>query len=387
MFTTGSKLFLGATILSIVAAVVVGVCMGGSSAWLGVISLISAAVIFAFLFGINYYVRDCNVSAMSENAATESPAAQRPVQRSMWPAVAAVAVGAIAVGAQSKPIVFKAGVIVLLAAGVEWMVQSWSERASADPAYNDDVRKRMLHPLEFPVLAAAGLGVIIYSFSRIMLWIDKSGGPVVFLIAGALVLVGGFLLAAKPGLKTGVVTGLGAIALLGLVSTGAVMAIDGQRPIEEHPTTETDNSAVCLLAEEGPGTQAEIDHKGSQAVAAKAGVAMTVVLENGQLRAYEQAVDGPQNPVTVSRGNVVNVIFKNRDPEKRRLTVNLGEFEQDVNGTLVKQRPKVCTTLVRGNDGVQFLSFVLPKPSIASSQPYTFTVPGVDTPPIEIKVP
>jgi hypothetical protein len=200
-------------------------------------------------------------------------------------------------------------------------------------------------------------------------------------------LVGGFLLAAKPGLKTGVVTGLGAIALLGLVSTGAVMAIDGQRPIEEHPTTETDNSAVCLLAEEGPGTQAEIDHKGSQAVAAKAGVAMTVVLENGQLRAYEQAVDGPQNPVTVSRGNVVNVIFKNRDPEKRRLTVNLGEFEQDVNGTLVKQRPKVCTTLVRGNDGVQFLSFVLPKPSIASSQPYTFTVPGVDTPPIEIKVP
>jgi hypothetical protein len=387
MFTTGSKLFLGATVLSIVAAVVVGVCMGGSSAWVGVIALISAAVSFAFLFGINYYVRDCNVSAMSENAATESPAAQQPVQRSLWPAIAAVAVGAIAVGAQSKPIVFKAGVIVLLAAGVEWMVQSWSERASADPAYNDDVRKRMLHPLEFPVLAAAGLAVIIYSFSRIMLWIDKSGGPVVFLIAGALVLVGGFLLAAKPGLKTGVVTGLCAIALLGLVSTGAVMAIDGQRTIEEHPTTNTDNSAACLLAEEGPGTQAEIDHKGSQAVAAKAGVAMTVVLENGQLAAYEQAIDGPQNPVTVSRGNVVNVIFKNRDPEKRRLTVNLGEFEQDVNGTLVKQRPKVCTTLVRGTNGVQFLSFVLPKPSIASSQPYTFTVPGVDTTPIEIKVP
>ena len=387
MFTTGSKLFIGATVLSIVAAVVVGVCMGGSSAWLGVIGLVSAAVVFAFLFGINYYVHDCNVSAMSENAATESPAAQRPVQRSMWPAVAAVAVGAIAVGAQSKPIVFKAGVIVLLAAGVEWMVQSWSERASADPAYNDDVRKRMLHPLEFPVLAAAGLGVIIYSFSRIMLWIEKSGGPVVFLIAGALVLVGGFLLAAKPSLKTGVVTGLCAIAVLGLVSTGAVMAIDGQRPIEEHPTTNTDNSAACLLAEEGPGTQAEIDHKGSQAVASKAGVAMTVVLENGQLSAYEQAVDGPQNPVTVSRGNVVNVIFKNRDPEKRRLTVNMGEFEQDINGTLVKQRPKVCTTLVRGNDGIQFLSFVLPKPSIASSQPYTFTVPGVEATPIEIKVP
>ena len=296
MFTTGSKLFLGATVLSIVAAVVVAVCMGGSSAWLGVIGLVSAAASFAFLFGVNYYVRDGNVSAMSENAATESPAAQQPAQRSMWPALAAVALGAIAVGAQSKPIVFKAGVVVLLAAAVEWMVQSWSERASADPRYNADVRKRMLHPIEFPVLAAAGLGVVIYSFSRIMLWIDKSGGPVVFVIAGALVLVGGFLLAAKPGLKKGVVTGVCAIALLGLVSTGAVMAIDGQRTIETHPTTNTDNGAACLLAEEGPGTQSEVDHKGSQTVAAKAGIGITVVLEDGKLTAHELGVDGHPEP-------------------------------------------------------------------------------------------
>jgi hypothetical protein len=39
-----------------------------------------------------------------------------------------------------------------------------------------------------------------------------------------------------------------------------------------------------------------------------------------------------QNPVTVSRGNTVNLIFKNRDPEKRRLTVNMGEFTEDING-------------------------------------------------------
>ena len=117
MLTTGSKLFLGATVLSIVSAFVVAVCLQGSAAWVGVIALISAAVSFAFLFGINYYLRDCNVSAMSENATTESPAAQPPVQRSMWPAIAAVAVGAIAVGAVSKPIVFKAGVLLLLAAG------------------------------------------------------------------------------------------------------------------------------------------------------------------------------------------------------------------------------------------------------------------------------
>ena len=103
---------------------------------------------------------------------------------------------------------------------------------------------------------------------------------------------------------------------------------------------------------------------------------MTVILEDGKLTAYEQALPGPQDPVTISRGNVVNVIFKNRDPEKRRLTVNMGEFEEDINGTIVKQRPKVCTTLVR-EDGSQLLTFRLTKPSIASAEPYSFTVPGV----------
>ncbi|HEY0518966.1 MAG TPA: hypothetical protein VGC84_05685 [Ilumatobacteraceae bacterium] len=387
MFTTGSKLFLGATVLSIVCAVVFGVSKGGPDGWLGVMGLLSAAVAFALMFAINFRIHDGNVSAMSDDAVTTSPAAQPPVERSMWPALTAVAVAAIAVGAISKPIVFKAGVVALLAAAVEWMVHGWSERASADPAYNAGLRKRMLHPIEFPVVAAAGLGAIIYSFSRIMLWVNKSGGPVVFIVAGALVLFGGFLFASRPTLKKGVIAGICTIGVLGLVSTGAVMAIDGQRTIPEHPTTRSDNGAVCDLAEEGPGEQAEIDVKGSQAVASKASVGLTVTLENGQLTAHELGVDRPQDPVTVSRGNVVNMIFKNHDTQKRRLTVNLGEFEQDVNGTIVKQRPKICTTLVRPGAS-QFLSFGFTKPSIASAQPYNFTVPGVEgLKPIEIKVP
>ena len=79
MFTTGSKLFLGATVLSIVAAVVFGVSKGGADGWLGVIGLLSAAVAFFLLFCVNYYTRDGNVSGMSDNATSQSPAAQLPV--------------------------------------------------------------------------------------------------------------------------------------------------------------------------------------------------------------------------------------------------------------------------------------------------------------------
>jgi len=387
MLTTGSKLFLGATVLSLVAAIVYGLSTSGGFGWLGVMGLLTAAVAFAFMFCINYYTHDGNVSAMSEHATAESPAAQPPATRSMWPLIAAVGVAAIALGAVSKPIVFKGGVIVVLAAGLEWMVQGWSDRASADPEYNAGLRKRMLHPVEFPILAAVGLGVVIYSFSRIMLWINKSGGPVVFVLAGGVILFGGFLIALRPTIRGGVIAGVCAIAALGLVATGALMAIDGQRTIAEHPTTQTDNNAVCALAEEGPGEQAEADQKGSQAVSSKASVGLTVTLENGQLDAHQLGVQGNVNPITVSRGNIVNLIFKNKDSEKRRLTVNMGQFTIDVNGTTVKQQPKECTTLVHP-DGSQFLTFTLPKPSIASAEPYSLTVPGVDgLKPIEIKVP
>ena len=387
MFTTGSKLFLGATALSIAAAVVYGNAKVGAEGWLGVLGLLSAAFGFALMFGVNWYTKDGNVSAMSENAAAEAPAARPPAERSMWPALAAIGVGTVAVGAVSKPIVFKAGIVLLLAAAIEWVVSSWSERASADATYNAGLRKRLLHPIEFPVTAAVGLGILIYSFSRVMLWIDKSAGPAVFVVTGALILFGGFLFASKPSLKSGVVTGVCVVGALGLISAGAVMALDGQRTILEHPTTETDNSAACNSAEEGPGELAEVDDRGSQAVAGKASVAMIITLEDDQLIAHEQGVAEPQNPVTVSRGNTINVIFKNRAPEERRLTVNMGEFSEDINGTTVKTLPQVCTTLVKSGSN-QFLTFEFAKPSIASSQPYTFTVPGLDDlEPIEIKVP
>jgi hypothetical protein len=384
MFTTGSKLFLGATVLSVVAAVVYGLANGGSRGWLGTIGLLTAAIAFAFLFGINYYTRDGNVKAMSNDSASGAPAASPPPGRSMWPAMAAIAVATTAIGAETKPVVFKVGIVLLLASAAEWMIQGWSERASADAAYNAGLRKRILHPLEFPVLAFGGLATLIYAFSRIMLTIDKANGPVVFIVAGALVLIGGFLIASRPSLKKGMITGVCAVAALGLVGTGVAMAVSGQRTIEDHPTTSQNSGAACSLVDDGG--DAELDDRASQAVASKASIGINLVLQDGILTAHELGVTGDTKVVTVSRGNIVNVIFTNRDSEKRRLTVNMGEFEKDVNGTKVKEQPKACTNLVR-TDGSQFLSFVLREPSIASGKPYTFSVPGVAKAEIEIKVP
>ena len=90
MFTTGSKLFLGATAVTIVAAIVVGGSIGGSTGLMGTVGLVTVAAVFAFLAGINLYTRDGNVSAQQEGALTTSAAAQHTSGRSVWPLVTAV---------------------------------------------------------------------------------------------------------------------------------------------------------------------------------------------------------------------------------------------------------------------------------------------------------
>ncbi|MFT3851727.1 MAG: hypothetical protein QM733_03140 [Ilumatobacteraceae bacterium] len=81
MFTTGSKLLLGGTVASVIGALVWGITNGGASGYVGVIGLLSVAVAFGLLFGVNYYVRDCNVPASAPDALTASAAAQRAPAR------------------------------------------------------------------------------------------------------------------------------------------------------------------------------------------------------------------------------------------------------------------------------------------------------------------
>jgi hypothetical protein len=270
-------------------------------------------------------------------------------------------------------------------------VHAWSERASGDAAYNAGLRKRLMHPIEFPVLAGVGLALLAYSFSRIMLWVEKAGGPVVFIVAGTIVLVGGFLFANRPSLKKSLTVGLCTIGTLGVVSVGAVAAIDGQRKIHVYPTTSFENSEVCELAGEAPeGSElAEVDEKASQTVSAESSLAVRVVLEDGQLKAFVNGLEGPQDIVYLPRSNPSNILFRNLDAEHHRFTVLQGHFTTvDSQGIEDVAEPKVCTPLVE-EDGEHLLTVLFPKSSAASDEghPYTIEVPGVEGAEIEVIVP
>ena len=377
MFTTGSKLFFGATLLSCAGAVVFAFSAGGPTGIMGTVGLVTLASVFGFLAGINYFNRDGNVPAMQQGVQYTASAAQPPVGLSMWPLVASVGVGGLIVGAVSKPVVFKVSVVIVIIATMEWMVQGWSERASADADYNASVRKRVLHPLEFPILGALGLGAIVYAFSRIMLTVSKEATPWIFLVIGTIVAVGAFLFAGKRKVSRGTVLGVCTIGAVALLGAGVASARQGQRTIEEHATTV--DSALCL---EG-GTEAEIDDHGSQDVSAKSNVIANIFLEsNNDLNARVAGFTDPEDnfdTITVPRSTDVRIRFHNESNTPQRLTARLGTFGEE-------SEVVMCTTAI--NPGKEaFLSFKIPKTNAASSTPLELQVPGVEGQTIAIVVP
>lgn len=385
MFTTGSKLLIGLTFASAVALVLYGITQDWGA--LGTVSLASAVLAVGLLAGIAIYIRDADVAADDPAADTATAAIAAP-GRSLWPLVGALGVGLTAVGLVTSQPVFVLGIAALLAVFVEWVVQAWSERASDNPAYNQQVRKRILNPLEFPILAAAGLGVVIFAFSRIMLAVSKSAGAVLFIVVAAVILLFGFLFAFKPRVTTAVVAGICTVGALGIVAGGIAGAVQGERG----ELVEAEEEGHFLHKECGPEEDKYFDKKALMHVSMKSGVFATLTLENGQLTAVVPDL-GQVDTVTLQRMNPSDIIFVNRDAGKFRLTADLGERPMlDDTGSPVEgpdgplmEAVEDCTQLM-GEGNFSMLTLTIPKPSNPDS-PYRLFVPGVPGAEIEIVVP
>ena len=166
MFSTGSKYFFGITLLGAIAFAVYMLLIGESA--IGGTALLGLVSATALLTGLVLFTRDGSNGEDGVAASTATPTS------SIWPLIAAVGATLLLVGTITSTVVTLLGVVLLLAALVEWSVLSWSERASSDVAFNAALRKRLLNPIEFPVIAAVGLGVVILSFAQITLAVDTN---------------------------------------------------------------------------------------------------------------------------------------------------------------------------------------------------------------------
>ena len=371
MFSTGFKYFLGVTVLS-VAALVMSFFVLDQLAIAGVaISMLIAVT--ALLAGIAVATRDGQTTTATPDSSKEL------ATQSMWPLVTSIGVVLLALGLVTSSLVFFSGLVVVLGALAEWMVQSWSERASKDVKYNALARKRILNPIEFPVLAALGLGVVIYSFSRIMLAVDKSTGALLFIVLGSVVLIAGILFVLKPNLNRSLVVAICSLGAVGIFATGILSATTGMREELVLAKSESHEHPEC-----GAERSEHFDKLAEGNLSLRSSVDATIELADGKLTARVVGFNQPQNSVTVRRANSTNFIFHNLDANEYRLVADLGNRAvAEPEGKTEKNL--VCTQLTaQGSE--QSLVLTINKPAPAGTS-YVLSVPGIEGQTIELVVP
>lgn len=373
MFTTGSKYFLGITALAGVTALIYAFVVNPQD--LGSVALLGLMAGSGLIGGLALFTRDADVTTDAAATAANAPAAGPGI----WPIFTALGVAVLLVGLASHPSVFMLGIAVTSVGAIEWLFQDWADSASADSAFNRFVRARSMNPIEIPVFAALGVAVMAYSFSRIMLAIDKVGGAFVFIVVAAAILTVGFLIAFKPSFRGKIATSIIAVGAVALISAGAVSGVAGER------AELADASANKHYSEKECGEEASkhFDHHSSNAVSARSSVLATVILEDGKLGAIVVGLPEKVSKITVARSNDVNILFRNKDSEDRRLVANLGEVKPA--GSDLAEKVVDCTQLT-GKNQEQILTFKINKPSQVGG-PYTLSVPGVEGTKIELLVP
>jgi len=369
MFTTGSKFFIGLSALGAVSFAVFMVLLDPSS--IGATTLFGFVPAVALAAWLALWSRDGEPDE-------SSPAASSVPSPGMWPFMAAVGTALVLVGTITRPVVLILGGVVVAAAFVEWVVQSWSDRASADPAHNADLRGRIMQPLEFPVLATIGSAVVILSFSQIMLAVSKSAGAVLFIVFASLVLVGGVLFAVRPGLKRSLVAGVCAVGAVGLVAGGVGSASSGIRA----ELVEAKSEGHYTHRKCGPEKDKYGDKHALLGVSSRSAVIATVEFVDGTLVARVQGNPAETDRITIPRMNPSSIIFRNKTEGDFRLVARLGTVPVAEG---VVEEVEQCTQLIPSG-AEQLLTLTIPKPSLEPGA-YVLEVAGIEGQSIEVIVP
>jgi hypothetical protein len=264
MVTTASKLYFGAATVAFVAAAVYGWGTGGG--FLGVLTaglmggvgelagytiLAGTGVILTVLGIASSILRDADPEAAAAAARLESlPAIAAPSAQSYWPILGGASIVAAAVGLVASPVVFVIGLIGAGLVGIEWMVLAWSERATGDPAINQQIRNRLMYPVEIPVGGALAILVLVVAVSRILLALSKDASSGVAIAVALFVLALGFLISYRPKLSKDAVAGIVAVSVLVVIGAGIVAAATGSREFHPH---EEDDTELAPEGEEGGG--------------------------------------------------------------------------------------------------------------------------------------
>jgi hypothetical protein len=233
MINTGSRFWFGVVTLGVVGAVFYLLASGGEL--YGTLVLGFTAVAGTILGVASIALRDGDVALPS--AAGNLTETQRPIATrfaAAWPALAALGAAVSVVGLAIGGALLYVGFAILGVTLMEWMVQSWAERSTADAEVNQRLRNRVMFPVEIPVLSLLGIAVAVLAFSRILLALPKAGSTVVAIVVAVAIFGVGALLSARPRVSSSLVAAVVVLGAAGLLGGGIVAAVAGEREFEQH---------------------------------------------------------------------------------------------------------------------------------------------------------
>jgi hypothetical protein len=366
MFTTGSKYFIGLTALSAVAAILYLFLVNPTD--LGALALFGLAAGSATLAGFSIFTDDNDTQTVEQAV----DASAGPASASYWPIVLALGAAMILLGLATEPVVFILGIAVVVGGGVEWMIQSWADRASSDAAYNSGVRAKVLGGIEYPGLSAVLALVVAFLFSRIFLAVSKNAATVFFILVAGVIFALGFVFASRTDMRKKALSVVVPVSLALLAIAGVVSAMSGER--EQLVEAAREDHFAIEHRECGEEASKYYDKHANNKVPLRTSVIATITVENNEVSAKMIGLDRKVDTITIPRSNSTTVLFRNLDNSERRLVVDLGS--QKVGDTDVVEELGTCTQLT-GKGQEQVLTLTIPKPATAN-EPYSFTVPGAN---------
>ncbi len=220
----GARFWFAASFLALVAAGLQWV--GSDGERYGTVVLLGASAAAALLGVLFVAIGDGDVLA---GTADELDPVRSP---SFWPAVGAVGLGVTGVGLATGGLLLHAGWGILAVTLVEWTVECWAERSTADAAYNRVLRDRIMRPFEIPALAVLIGAVAVLGFAQVLLTVPKAGSAIAAIVAASLVLGAAALVATRPTVSSSLVALVVVIGAVLLIGGGIVGGVRGHRDFE-----------------------------------------------------------------------------------------------------------------------------------------------------------
>ena len=342
MITTGSKYLLGVGLYGIVATLTY--VYASDFERTGMVTLGTLSVVALLLGFLTLAIRDGQVAteAYPDGRRVDVDTIGRGplVSPSVFPILAAFGVALLLLGLAFNRWYTIFGAVLLVGVTVEWLVQSWSDRASDDGEYNRGLRHSMMHPIEFPVLGAIAVGLVIFGFSRVMLTVNKNAAVVIFILVAGLILLAASLFAGLRRVGGDVLVGTLMVGGIIVLTAGVISFVQGERGFHEP---------------EGEGANTET-------VADVASVAARLELTNSGLSSTE---------LTLPRATQVSITFNNSLSGPRRLV--LEEAEGLVCAGQTSEEPQSCESGFVEDGQTTFLTFQYTLPGT-----YVFVTEGAD---------